>query len=432
MAVTLKRIKQLDKLTSVPNTVDLIVNKTDGTTMRAELSDVLSLANIPKAALDNLVKVADETAIMYVVVDDTKLNQAAGYQEYKAGTAAKATADESGNNIKSNYASSLEISNGNIVLKNKNGTALSTEALPSTVGTFYGTCSSAANAQQKVATVTNNDFALEDGATIVIKFTYTNSYESSSTNPITLNVNNTGAKSIIVASGGIPTGDNKTVFGTADYYNTYVYDGTYWVWQSCSSLATGLSTTFIGTMAEWNALSSAQKELYDVINITDDTLTDKTCFEGTMAQWNALSQNEKDYYEFVCITDDNETQTAYNIPYNSNNVGDELDNINTALTWNAYTVADTVAEQASVTTPNINNYRWVYLEMSYSSGLVSKSLIIPVPRFKAAANRFELTEYDKTSNLTRYVSARYLDDTHVAVGCSTGALNSLKVMFVNY
>lgn len=72
------------------------------------LVDMVPLSSIPKAALERLVNVADEnarfaltvndaqkgdtiyqadTGIMYLVVDDTKLNLPAGYQEYKAGSA---------------------------------------------------------------------------------------------------------------------------------------------------------------------------------------------------------------------------------------------------------------------------------------------------------------------------------------------------------
>ena len=45
-------------------------------------------------------------------------------------TATKATQDESGNNIKSSYASALSISDRTITLKNKNGTSLSTITIP--------------------------------------------------------------------------------------------------------------------------------------------------------------------------------------------------------------------------------------------------------------------------------------------------------------
>ena len=77
------------------------------------------LSEIPKTALDNLVKVADDTArfalttdqvqngdtvyviatdLMYLVVDDTKLNQEAGYQGYSA-TASWDTLEDRPTNI---------------------------------------------------------------------------------------------------------------------------------------------------------------------------------------------------------------------------------------------------------------------------------------------------------------------------------------------
>lgn len=77
----------------------------------ASVTGVLPLNTIPQGALERLVHVAneaarfkltttqvqtgdsviqDDTDVMYIVVDDTKLNTAAGYQEYKARTALNA------------------------------------------------------------------------------------------------------------------------------------------------------------------------------------------------------------------------------------------------------------------------------------------------------------------------------------------------------
>lgn len=47
-----------------------------------------------------------------------------------ANTATRATQDESGNNIKSSYASSISISDHTITLKNKNGASLGTVTVP--------------------------------------------------------------------------------------------------------------------------------------------------------------------------------------------------------------------------------------------------------------------------------------------------------------
>ena len=47
-----------------------------------------------------------------------------------ATTATKATQDESGNNIKASYASSISISGNTVTLSNKNGTSLATATIP--------------------------------------------------------------------------------------------------------------------------------------------------------------------------------------------------------------------------------------------------------------------------------------------------------------
>ena len=109
-------------------------------------------------------------------------------------------------------------------------------------GMFVGTCTTAANVKNKEATV-DSSFTLVKGATIAIKFSYTNSYQSSTSNPITLNVNSTGAKNIyynVTHSGAGNTGTSAVPYGVANRYNYYVYDGNYWVWTGTSVEYTSL------------------------------------------------------------------------------------------------------------------------------------------------------------------------------------------------
>ena len=101
-------------------------------------------------------------------------------------------------------------------------------------GTYVGTCATAANERAKVATV-DADFSLKKGVRVAIKFSNTNTYSSSTSNPVTLNVNGTGAKNIWynnTHSGAGNTGTYNTVYGYANRYCYYIYDGTYWVWDS--------------------------------------------------------------------------------------------------------------------------------------------------------------------------------------------------------
>lgn len=88
------------------------------------IEGTLNISNIPPAALERLITVANQTArfaltktqvqngdtvkqidtgVMYLVIDDTNLNNATGYIEYTAGTATKAKCDGNGNDIASTY-----------------------------------------------------------------------------------------------------------------------------------------------------------------------------------------------------------------------------------------------------------------------------------------------------------------------------------------
>jgi hypothetical protein len=80
----------------------------------------------------------------------------------------------------------------------------------------YASCSTAAETVAKVVTVDN--FSLEAGAIVMVKFTVTNS----ATAP-TLNVNNTGAKSIYFKGAAISASYLK-----ANYTYQFVYNGTQW------------------------------------------------------------------------------------------------------------------------------------------------------------------------------------------------------------
>ena len=93
----------------------------------------------------------------------------------------------------------------------------------------YGTCSTAAGTAAKVVTITGNtQWKLEPGATIVVKFSATNT----ASNP-TLNVNGTGAKRIWYNTALLGT-SNLNRGGYASRYITYVYDGTQYVFQGWS------------------------------------------------------------------------------------------------------------------------------------------------------------------------------------------------------
>lgn len=103
-------------------------------------------------------------------------------------------------------------------------------------GFYVGTCATAAGTKDKAVTLNDaTGFSLKPGVIVAVKFTYTNTYSSSTANPVTLNVNNTGAKNIyfnVTHSGAGNTGTYPNNYGQANKYIFYVYDGTYWVWLS--------------------------------------------------------------------------------------------------------------------------------------------------------------------------------------------------------
>ena len=96
-------------------------------------------------------------------------------------------------------------------------------------GSYFGTCSTAAATADKVVTVSaDQDFTLTIGAMVTFALPATNTAQ----NP-TINVNNTGAKSVKYNSSVITTGNLNRV-GYSTRPTTFVYDGTYWVWVSWS------------------------------------------------------------------------------------------------------------------------------------------------------------------------------------------------------
>lgn len=91
----------------------------------------------------------------------------------------------------------------------------------------FGTCTTAAGTAAKVVTISDNNWSLRVGSIIAVKFSNSNSASN-----VTLNVNDTGAKSIWYNQ-GVYTGNSSVVCGVANRHNFYIYDGTYWVWIHC-------------------------------------------------------------------------------------------------------------------------------------------------------------------------------------------------------
>ena len=131
--------------------------------------------------------------------------------------------------------------------------------------TAYATCSTAAATSEKVVTIDGNEnWMLQKGSIVVVKFTNTNT----ATN-CTLNVNNTGAKQVWY-NNGVNTSNSNVLFGYANRYITYMYDGTYWVW-----IGQGYNTTYNNaTLGQgYGTCTTAEATTAKVVTLSNYSLT---------------------------------------------------------------------------------------------------------------------------------------------------------------
>lgn len=113
----------------------------------------------------------------------------------------------------------------------------------SLASTAYGVCTTGANVAAKVVDMTG--FNLVDGVTVHIKF----ENENTATSP-TLNINNTGAKSIVLYGSTATGNDDYTTGWKAGSILTLTYDGTNWVRnQSYNEL--NVPNVIAKTTAQW-------------------------------------------------------------------------------------------------------------------------------------------------------------------------------------
>ena len=93
--------------------------------------------------------------------------------------------------------------------------------------TLYGTCSSNASEKDKVVTLADYD-ELMTGTMIQVKFTNTNTAVGTVDDPITLNVNGTGAKTVY-KHGNVQPGATEVTSWKANSIVSFVYDGANWM-----------------------------------------------------------------------------------------------------------------------------------------------------------------------------------------------------------
>ena len=114
--------------------------------------------------------------------------------------------------------------------------------------TAYGYCQTAAGTAAKVVDMTG--FVLITGATIHVKFQYTNT----ATSP-TLNVNGTGAKAIYRYGTTAPSTNVQTSW-SAGAVVSFTYDGSYWQMNDSLNTTYTANTTNIGSASAGTAISA--------------------------------------------------------------------------------------------------------------------------------------------------------------------------------
>ena len=152
-------------------------------------------------------------------------------------------------------------------------------------GIYYGTCATAAATAAKVATLANSDgFSLTKGATVAIKFTYSNTVA----NP-TLNVDGSGAKSIKRYGTTAPSTSTASSWN-ANSVLILVYDGTYW------QLASWINTTYSAmSVAEYEAGTSGTARLISPVNLKNAIHLWATGEANVQSDWNQTDDTADDY-----------------------------------------------------------------------------------------------------------------------------------------
>jgi hypothetical protein len=124
---------------------------------------------------------------------------------------------------------------------------------------YYGTCSTGASTSAKIVACDN--FVLDDGAVIFVKFTNANTYNGTAT----LNVNDTGAKDIAMV------GTTKTTryYWSAGEVVGFVYDGTNYVMIERGVATTsyfGVTQLLTSADSDSQSVASTPRSLYYLAN----------------------------------------------------------------------------------------------------------------------------------------------------------------------
>ena len=164
-------------------------------------------------------------------------------------------------------------------------------------GVYIGTCDTAGNQAQKQVTVSaDQNFVLEKGATICVKFSYNNSAYN-----VTISVNGGTAYPIWYA-GGVYANNVTNVAGRKDTNMFYVFDGSYWCWQGFGQYMS--YTTMTDALAEAGTATTVCTIQPTVLkHAIEYHAPDAVRRELMQAEYDALSPAEKNNGTIYFIKD---------------------------------------------------------------------------------------------------------------------------------
>ena len=150
---------------------------------------------------------------------------------------------------------------------------ISTTISQAASATYRATCSTSSSTANKTATCAG--FTLTAGATIALYMTQANT----TTNALTLNINNTGAKAIYV--NGTATGASNQLLWSANATVTFTYNGTYWyVADGAGTLYGSTCSTNASTASKATTVSSVA--IFRGVSIVVPMTNDNTSTSATL------------------------------------------------------------------------------------------------------------------------------------------------------
>lgn len=166
--------------------------------------------------------------------------------------------------------SGLNIITDSLYIGNQN---IDTTISQAASATYRATCSTSSSTANKTATCAG--FTLTAGATIALYMTQANT----TTNALTLNINNTGAKAIYV--NGTATGASNQLLWSANATVTFTYNGTYWyVADGAGTLYGSTCSTNASTAGKTTTVSSVA--IFRGVSIVVPMTNDNTNASATL------------------------------------------------------------------------------------------------------------------------------------------------------